>query len=148
MNRGFTLIELLVSVAIISILASVTIPISKITVVRSREYELKSSLREIRDAIDKFKYDFDGVKEEEKYSDADPFKEIRDVIKGGYPGSLDQLKGFRYLRRIPKDPMSSENTNGSNFNWGIVESDEGVGIYDIYSKSQKTALDGTKYREW
>lgn len=148
MNRGFTLIELLVSIAIISILASVTMPLSKITIVRSREYELKRGLREIRSTIDKFKDDFDSVKEEERYGESDPFRDIRGDIGGGYPDSLEQLKEFRYLRKIPKDPMGPQDIEGKNSNWGVVEAVEGDGVYDIYSKSKKTALDGTRYSEW
>lgn len=162
MKRGVTLIELLISVAIISILASMTLPVTKTLIIRSREYELKRNLMTIRGAIDKFKKDFDSsagseeeieeVNVEESQGDKkteDKFAEIRDGIENGYPPSLETLVGYRYLRRVPSDPFSLKKPEDENSNWGIISfTDKGGDVYDVYSKSSQISLEGSKYKEW
>lgn len=155
-NKGFTLIELLISVAIISILASVTIPVSRISIKKTKEYELKNNLRIIREAIDKFKDDFDSVPKEEKYSSKDPFKDIREITSTGYPKSLEELKTYKYLRKILNDPMTKETHSNKNGNWNtrsstdqnIQEKTNGEDIYDIFSKSNEKSINETDYKEW
>jgi general secretion pathway protein G len=148
-SRGFTLIELIITMAIMSILAMAVLPLSKVTYKRSKELELKQDLRIIREAIDEYK----RLVDEKKIS--------KQALSSGYPESLEILvKGVdlqgpipvkqKFLRRIPKDPMTEDGE------WGLrAYSDEpdsdiwgGQDVYDVYSKSDETALDGSLYRDW
>jgi len=155
--KGFTLIELLVTLAILSILATATLPFVEITVVRNKELELHSALREVRTAIDNFHEDW----ERNRIS-----KTNTNVSDDGYPRSLvilvegvesNDAKGGkrRYLRRVPRDPFS-EKGNVPEESWAIRSYQDdvdatvwsGMDVYDIRSKSDRTALDGTRYRDW
>ncbi len=154
--KGFTLIELLVSVMIISILASVTIPVSRISIKRSNEYELKEILRHIRRSIDNFKDDFDAVPREKRYTDSDPFKDIREIDSTGYPKSLEELRKYKYIRKIPNDPMVKADYQNKNGNWNVSSSTDnfysektnGRDVYDVFSKSGAKAIDNTYYKDW
>jgi general secretion pathway protein G len=152
-SKGFTFIELLVVTTILLILASAVMPLAKVTVQRQREMELHRALREIRTAIDKYK---DAV-------DNGLIGSV-DVKAGseGYPPDLDTLvegvtvandasgRKLKFLRRVPVDPI----TNSTE--WGLrAYADKpdattwgGGNVYDVYCKSQGTALDGSKYRDW
>jgi general secretion pathway protein G len=159
--RGMTLIELLVVIAIISVLASAALPLSRMTVKRAREIELRSELRTLRNAIDAFKADCDAKKLSavEGYCKTD---------QNNYPESLEQLtmplklagsaegKTKKYLRRIPPDPMMDLDYAGNPNNWGLRSYGDdpdsnswgGGNVYDVFSKSDKPALDGSKYSSW
>jgi general secretion pathway protein G len=154
--EGLTLLELMVTLSILMILASMVIPFSKMAVRRAKEYELRQSLRVMREAIDEFHQDFLTV----------PYKgtTIANDIAGesGYPKTLDILvKGVksprstketvkRYLRKIPTDPMTKIAEWGYRCNSDEPDSKSWCGddIYDIYSKSEGVAIDKTKYRDW
>lgn len=152
-ERGFTFIELLVVSTILLILASAVLPLARVTIQRQKEVELHRDLREMRTAIDKFKDAADaGV--------ISPF----DIQAGSenYPQSLQQLVDgvtknndqtgikLKFLRRIPMDPM----TNSTD--WGLraygdrpdATSWGGGNVYDVYTKSDAKALNGTKYKDW
>lgn len=146
-QAGMTLLELIIACAILMILASAAEPLVRITIVRSREAELHRNLREIRNAIDHYK----------DMADAMAFR--TEVTSNGYPPDLDTLvkgvtiagnKKIRFLRRIPVDPMTGQR------DWGMrsVQDDPdstswgGDNVFDVFSKSQGTALDGSKYAEW
>src|SRR6202171_2231493 len=148
-QAGMTLLELILACAIFLILASAALPIAKFTVVRAKESELHRDLREMRDAID-------------RYKDAADRNQIRvELGSEGYPPGLETLvtgvqrgassdKKIRFLRRIPVDPMTGQPE------WGLraVQDDPdstswgGKNVFDVYSKSQGTAQDGTKYSDW
>lgn len=145
-QAGLTLVELIVTVAILSILASAAVPISRFKLKREKERELRRDLWEMRDAID-------------HYKDAAEKGGIMTKIETqGYPPDLDTLvkgvdiqgKKVRFLRRIPVDPMTGKAEWGmrsmqddpNSSSWG------GQNVFDVFSKSQGTALDGTKYSEW
>jgi general secretion pathway protein G len=152
-RSGYTFVELLVVVTILLILASAVLPLAQVTSQRTREAELRRSLREMRTAIDKFK---DAVD-----TGQIPTTELRPANEG-YPPDLETLvdgvsaandasgRKLKYLRRIPIDPMTSSNEWGlrayqdkpDSTSWG------GQNVFDVYSKSNGTALDGTKYRDW
>ena len=151
--RGFTFIELLVVSALLLVLASAAMPLAKVTMQRQREAELRRYLREMRTAIDKFK---DAVDTGQIGS--------TDIRAGseGYPPDLETLvegvsvagdasgRKLKFLRRIPIDPMTSSTE------WGLRSYQDrpdstsfgGQNVYDVYTKSTATALDGTKYKDW
>ena len=152
-SSGFTLIELLVTVALVAILASVALPLSELTQQRAKEQELRQALREIRTAIDAYK------------QAAGEGRIMRSLDQSGYPPRLSSLvegvtdvkspigKKFYFLRRIPMDPFS-ENHADAESSWGKRSYDssldaprEGRDVYDVYSLSSRTALNGVPYRE-
>jgi len=158
-EEGITLIELLVVIVIVGILAGAAMPISRMTVKRAREIELRSNLRILRTAIDAFKKDCD----QKKLSTLEGYcKQDQDY----YPESLEQLteplklaagdKTKKYLRRIPKDPMMPVESSGNQNNWGLrsyTDSPDSMqwgegNVFDVYSKSDALALDGSKYGTW
>jgi len=145
-SRGFTLIELIVATAILVILTSLAIPMARVAIKRDKERALRHALWEMRDAIDRYK----------DAADRGAFQ-IK-VGSEGYPPDLDTLvngvdvggKKVRFLRRIPVDPMTG-NTDWSlrsmqddpaSDSWG------GQNVFDVFTKSQGKALDGTQYKDW
>jgi general secretion pathway protein G len=145
-ERGLTLIELIVTVAILSILASAAVPIAIYQVKRQNERELRYDLWMMRDAIDKYK----------DAADRNAFQVKIDTM--GYPPDLETLvkgvdvltKKVKFLRRIPVDPMTGKAEWGYRSMQDDPDSDSygGQSVFDVYSKSQGTALDGTKYSTW
>lgn len=166
-ESGTTLLELLITITIIMILASVAMPLSKVSAKRARELELRQELRTVRAAIDAFKADWnregDVVLGPLCTKNKLTCKEVSWV--SGYPKSLEillevkltggeaALQGMpirRYLRQIPKDPMTGK------ADWMVrcysdppdVSSWCGDDVYDVASVSPEMALDGTRYRDW
>jgi general secretion pathway protein G len=145
-QSGMTLVELIVAIAIMAILATGVLPISRNVVKREREKELRAALWQMRDAIDRYKDVADRGLIQLK------------LDSNGYPPDLDELvkgvdvkgKKFRFLRRIPVDPM----TNGKEWGMRSMQDDPdsdswgGQSLFDVYTKSPGTALDGTKYKDW
>jgi general secretion pathway protein G len=145
-ERGLTLVELIVTVAILTILASAAIPITRFEMKREKERELRYALWTMRDAID-------------HYKDAADKGAIQTKIDSqNYPPDLDTLvngvdiqgKKVKFLRRIPPDPMTGKAEWGLRSMQDDPKSDSygGQSVFDVYSKSQGTALDGTKYSDW
>jgi general secretion pathway protein G len=153
---GFTLIEMIITLAIVAVLAMSALPLGKTAVKRANEIELQRALRTLRDAIDAYK----------KMADEKKFEVDEDTE--GYPPTLETLvkgvevqekdskgkagarKTVKFLRRIPKDPMTD------SYDWGLRsyqdEFDSDVwgeeNVYDVYTKSPAKALDGTFYKDW
>jgi general secretion pathway protein G len=149
-QRGLTLVELIVAFTILMLLTAMAVPMARTRVRREKERDLRFALREIRTAID-------------KYKDASDYKQIAPgkIDSDNYPESLQQLvdgvklqgspdKKIKFLRRIPKDPMTN------SFDWGLRSTrDEpdsmgwgGQNVFDVYTKSLEKAPDGTAYSEW
>jgi general secretion pathway protein G len=145
-ESGLTLIELIIVVAIVSILATAAIPIAKFQVKRTKERELRRDLWEMRDAIDHYK------------DAADKGAFMTKIDSMNYPPDLETLvngvdvqdKKVKFLRRIPVDPMTGTADWGLRSNQDDADSDSfgGQNVFDVYTKSQGTALDGTKYSTW
>lgn len=148
-DAGHTLVELIATVSIISILAMGVLPLARISIKRQKESELRHALREMRDAIDRYKDAADrGFIEVKLGTDGYP-PDLETLVKG-----VTQLnttdKKLRFLRRVPIDPMIGKNEWGLRSSQDSPESTSfgGQNVYDVYSKSGGTALDGSKYSDW
>ena len=149
-QRGLTLVELIVAVAILSILSLLALPLAKVQVKRERERELRSALREIRTAIDRYKDAADrNFFQVELNSEGYPPKLT--VLVDGVPlANSPDGKRLKFLRRTPRDPMTNSTDWGlrsyqdapDSTSWG------GQNVFDVYSKSLGAALDGSRYSEW
>ena len=156
--KGFTLIELIVTVTIVAILASVAMPMLQMSVQRSKENELRTNLRQIREAIDAYK----------KAADEGSIK--KSIEETGYPPNLEILVNgvvdekdinknkLKFLRIIPLDPMtiaSDKNTDDLPNNWGLrsyaseaSDPEQGADVFDVYSLSQQIGINGIAYAKW
>ncbi len=148
-DYGFTLIEMIATVAIISILASGVMPLSQVVYKRTNELELKNNLRIIRTALDEYKKLVDeGLITVSAESSGYP--ESLEILMTGVDLKTATGEKKKFLRRIPKDPMTDDGEWGlraygddsDSYIWG------GKDVYDVYSQSDKQAIDGSNYNEW
>lgn len=148
-GQGFSLVELIVTVVIIGILVGMALPMARNSLKREREIELRQSLREMRLALDKFKEQSD-LGRIEVPNDTEGYPQTLDVMVDGVQLLGQAGKMFKGLRKIPLDPMTKstdwgmrsyqdEPTAGS---WG------GQNVFDVYTKSDGIAFDGTRYKDW
>lgn len=154
-SRGFTLIELVVTVAIVGVLASVTVPLVELQVQRSRELELRTALRQIREAIDAYKAAYDNG------------QILNRVGASGYPRQLDELVNgvpdarrpddarLVFLRRLPRDPFHPDRERPAGETWGVraygsppSAPQAGADVFDVHSLSNRRSLRGDRYSEW
>jgi general secretion pathway protein G len=145
-QHGFTLLELIIATAILVVLSTMAVPLARLTIQRERERQLRIDLWEMRDAIDRYK----------DIADRGGFQ-IK-VDSNGYPPDLETLvkgidvqgKKIRFLRKLPSDPMTGSTEWGLRSMQDDPDSDSwgGQSVFDVYTKSQGTALDGTKYKDW
>jgi general secretion pathway protein G len=144
--KGFTFIELLIVVAILALLASVALPMAEVTVQRNKEQDLRRSLREIREALDAYK------------RAADEGQIERGADKSGYPPTLavlaegvaDKKSGqtVYFLRRVPRDPVSGEDWGLRSYKSPPGAPQPGDDVFDVYSRSHDTGLNGIPYKDW
>ena len=148
-QAGMTLLELIIACSILIILASAALPVARYSIIRGKESELRRDLRAMKDAIDRYKDAADkNLIRVEVGSEGYP-PDLETLVKGVQMGASADHK-IRFLRKIPVDPMTGQ------ADWGLraVQDDPdstswgGKNVFDVYSKSQATALDGTKYSDW
>jgi len=146
-KRGFTLLELIVAATILSILTLMALPMALLTVQRAKEKELRRALWDMRDAIDNYKQASERGAVQIK------------ADSGGYPPDLETLvkgveaqggKRLRFLRSIPIDPMTRSKEWGLRSMQDDPDSDfwGGQSVFDVYTRSKGTGLDGSKYKDW
>ena len=147
-TRGFTLIELLITVAIVALLASIAAPLAEVTVQRGKEKELRETLRQIRSAIDAYKRAIDEGAIE-RAADASGYPPTLATLVDGVPDKRkpDGPKIY-FLRRVPADPMSGEEWGLRSYASSASEPQPGKDVYDVFSKSDGTGLNGVPYRQW
>jgi general secretion pathway protein G len=148
-QAGLTFLELIIAMSILLILSTAALPIARYTVKRQKETELRRDLREMRDAIDRYKDTADkGLIRTEVGSENYP-PDLDALVKPIQLGAGNDRK-IRFLRKIPVDPMTGQTE------WGLraVQDDPdstswgGKNVFDVYCKSMGTALDGTRYADW
>ena len=151
-SRGTTFVELMAAAAIMMILAGTILPLTRVTVKRQREMELRRALREMRKAIDDYKLRVDqgqiGGSDVKLGSEGYP-PDLETLVKGvSQVGRLDRK--LKFLRRIPIDPMTRSSELGTRCYQDEPDSSHSCGdnVYDVYTKSEGTGLDGTKYKDW
>ena len=145
-QRGVTLLELIIAITVLMILMGAAVPVVRLTIRRQKETDLHRDLWEMRAAIDRYK----------DAADRNAFQ-IK-VGSDGYPPDLETLvkgvdvqgKKLRFLRRIPIDPMTGKNEWGMRSTQDDPTSDSwgGQNVFDVFSKSDGTGLDGSKYKDW
>ena len=154
-QAGFTLVELIVAFSILLILTTMAVPMARFQVRRERERELRRDLREMRAAIDKYKDLCDTGKIQAASPEAYCYPASLEVLVDGVPlnntvADLNQTGKMRFLRRIPKDPMTGDTDWGkrsmqdepTSNSWG------GQNVFDVYSKTMDKTSDGTSYSDW
>jgi len=144
-----TLLELILACAILMILSSAALPIARYTIIHKKEELLRYQLRQMKDAIDRYKDLADSNKIRVEVGSEGYPPDLETLVKGVKLGAGDDKK-IRFLRRVPVDPMTGQS------DWGLrcVSDDPdstswcGKNVFDVYSKSQATASDGTRYANW
>jgi general secretion pathway protein G len=152
-TAGYTFVEVLVVSVVLLILASAAMPLARVTIQRQREVELRRTLRELRTAIDRYKdaADLGVIAATDLRPGNENYPPTLEVLVEGVTkaGDATGVK-LKFLRRIPVDPMTGA------AEWGLRSYQDkpdatswgGQNVYDVHTKSEGTALDGTKYREW
>jgi general secretion pathway protein G len=149
-QRGLTLVELIVAFTIMALLTAMAVPLARYKVRRERERELRYALREMRTAIDKYKDLSDQGLLGPPKIDSEGYPESLDTLVDGVKLSGTVDKKIRFLRRIPKDPITK------SYDWGLRSMQDdpqsmswgGQNVFDVFTKGMEKAADGTSYSEW
>jgi general secretion pathway protein G len=153
-DGGFTIVELIIATGLLMILASAALPLARVSVRRQRESELRRDLRDMRTAIDTFHADAIAGNKISTINlglDSDMYPpDLQTLVDGVQRANVMTDSKIKYLRRIPIDPITG------NADWGMRATQDptdaaawgGGNVWDVFSKAQGTALDGTKYKDW
>ncbi len=155
-ERGFTLIEMLVVVAILAVLASAAFPLLKLNAQREREHDLRLALQQIRTGIDAYKKAYDEGHMLKRTGASGYPRNLEELVKGVEDAATPEKKRMYFLRGLPRDPMfAGDPGTPAAETWGFRSYDSppedpasGEDVFDVYSLSAKTGLNGVPYREW
>ncbi|KAF0162879.1 MAG: proteinral secretion pathway protein G [Rhodocyclaceae bacterium] len=156
-TRGFTLIELAITVAIVGVLATMALPLAETTVRRSKEAELRTALRQIREGIDAYKRA--GEQPEARIqvrADASGYPpRLEDLVEGVEDIKRPDLAKIYFLRRLPRDPFAGDPELAAGETWGRRSyasppdnPQPGEDVFDVYSLAEGVGLNGIPYRQW
>jgi general secretion pathway protein G len=153
--RGFSYVEIIFTVAIVALMATAVVPYVELTVTRKKEAELRQNLRQIRNALDEFKQAVTDGKIMMP-ADASGYPPNLEVLVDGFPNAQDpQQRPIYFLRRLPSDPMYEGTVENAADTWGKRSYDsppdapaEGKDVFDVFSLSEKSGLNGVPYNEW
>ena len=155
LGTGFTLIELVITVAIVALLASVALPVTELAVQRSKEQELRRSLRQIREAIDSYKQAADEGRVRKSINESGYPKKLELLVEGVEDEKNPKKDKIYFLRRLPRDPFSTDPELAASATWGKRsyasppdEPREGDDVFDVYSLASGKGINGQPYREW
>lgn len=156
MIRGFTLIELVITVAIVSLLASMALPMAELVVQRSKEHEMRLALRQIRGALDAYRQAVDEGRVTHSVGQSGYPPGLKVLVEGVPDASSpDRKSRIYFLRRIPRDPTFNDPAKPDDETWGIRSyassfdaPEEGEDVFDVYSLSPGVGLNGISYRNW
>ncbi len=154
-GNGFSLVELTVVVAIMAILASSAVPMYELSVKREKEQELRVALRQIREALDAYKRAVNDGRVARKAGESEYPRKLEDLVEGVPDLKHPQKRKIYFLRRLPRDPMSTDDSLSNAETWGkrSYESppdspQEGDDVFDVYSRSQQIGLNRIPYNQW
>ena len=152
--RGFTLIEMLVVLAMLGVLASAARPLLEVSVQRSREHELRQSLRTLREALDAYKRATETGSIVQSPEDSGYPQKLQLLVDGVVDAKSANGRKLYFLRRLPRDPFAPAELAAAE-TWGLRAYDSapddpraGKDVFDVYSRSERKALDGSKLKDW
>src|SRR5437660_4266327 len=154
-GQGFTLIELVIPVAIVALLASVALPVSELAVQRTKEQELRRTLRQIREAIDSYKQASDEGLIQKSVGDSGYPKKLEDLAEGVDDQKSAKKEKVYFLRRVPRDPLNADPTLSAAATWGKRsyasppdDPRDGDDVFDVFSLAPGKGINGQPYRDW
>lgn len=153
--RGFTYIELVVTLAIMAVLGMMALPAAQYEVKREKEEELRQALMQIREAIDNYKHACDAGRIQKDIEATGYPPTLQDLVQGVPDQSTPDHRMLYFLRRIPRDPMAADSVADPATGWGLRSYASppdapaaGDDVYDVYSRSTATGINGVPYKDW